>query len=70
MKKKQQQDLMSKNMQELHHLLEEKQKAFMMLRLDNERRKLKNTRSMFITRKEIAQVKTTMKEKEMKHESI
>jgi ribosomal protein L29 len=56
-------ELHSKTVEELEKLLKESYNTFSQLKLDNEQNKLKNTRSMTITRKEIAVMKTLLNEK-------
>lgn len=56
-------ELHSKTVEELEKLLEEAYNTLSQLKLDNEQNKLKNTRSMTNTRKEIAVMKTLINEK-------
>jgi ribosomal protein L29 len=56
-------ELHSKTVEELEKLLKEAYNTLSQARLDNEQNKLKNTRSMTITRKEIAVMKTILNEK-------
>ena len=58
-------EISGKNEKELKELLLEKKKDLQNLKLDNKQNKLKNTRSIFNTRKEIAKIMTLMKEKEL-----
>lgn len=58
-------EITDKNDKELRGLLSEKRKELFDLKLDNKQNKLKNTRSIFNTRKEIAKILTLIKEKEL-----
>lgn len=54
MKKTDKSTLHAKSVKELQKLIEETKKTLDQLKLDHAQNKLKNTRSIFITRKEIA----------------
>ena len=57
-------ELQGKTLVELRKLLHDAEKELIMLRLDKEQNKLRNTRSIFFKRKTIAVLKTIMKTKE------
>ncbi|MGH7246310.1 MAG: 50S ribosomal protein L29 [Candidatus Levyibacteriota bacterium] len=56
-------DITGKSLGELQTMLKNARKELFSLRLDNEQRKLKNTSSLSIKRKEIARMLTNMKER-------
>ena len=58
--------LREKTTKELKEDVEKTQKELFSLRMDKSIGKLKNLRSIFIKRKEIAVIKTIIKEKELK----
>ena len=58
-------EIIGKSEKELKDLLEEKRQDLFKLNLDNKQNKLKNTRSIFNTRKEIARILTLIREKEL-----
>lgn len=58
-------EISGKNEKELKELLLEKKRDLQNLMIDNKQNKLKNTRSIFNTRKEIAQIITLMKERQL-----
>lgn len=62
--KKDLKEIVSKTEKELKELLIEKRKDLLNLNLDNKQHKLKNTRAIFNTRKEIARILTLLREKE------
>lgn len=68
MKTKERKDLHTKNLVELRTLLKSLKEAVFTARLELSQNKLKNTRSIFLKRKEIAQILTiiNIKEKEIK----
>lgn len=68
MKSKDIKALHSKDMPELRKMLKEVQTYLADARLEQSMYKLKNTRSLFTKRKEMAVIKTIMKEKEMEHD--
>ena len=68
MKSKDIKALHSKDMPELRKMLKEVQTHLADARLEQSMFKLKNTRSLFTKRKEMAVIKTIMKEKEMEHD--
>lgn len=67
MKKKDIKALVGKNMNELQAMLAKERKELFTMKLDNSQRKLKNTRSIFSKRKEIARIFTAKREMELKH---
>lgn len=56
--------LHTKDSSELKKLFDEARKALVALKLEHAQRKLKNTQSMYIKRKEIAKIQTVLQEKE------
>jgi ribosomal protein L29 len=56
-------ELHTKTVQELRKLLKEAEAALLQLRLDHKQAKLKNVRSLFLKRREIAVLQTVMNEK-------
>ena len=58
-------EISGKNEKELKDLLLEKKRELQNLKIDNKQNKLKNTRSIFNTRKEIAKIMTLMREREL-----
>ncbi len=58
-------EIVAKSEKELRDLLSEKREEFLNLNLDNKQNKLKNTRSIYNTRKEIARILTLIKEREL-----
>lgn len=65
MKTKQKKELQAKNINELTLLLKDSRDLLSNIRLDKTQNKLKNTRQIFIKRKEIAQILTIIREKEL-----
>ncbi|MCL5435337.1 MAG: 50S ribosomal protein L29 [Patescibacteria group bacterium] len=65
MKTKERKDLHTKNLVELRTLLKNLKEAVFTAKLELSQNKLKNTRSIFLKRKEIAQILTVIKEKEI-----
>ncbi len=65
MKTKEKKDLFSKNEKELRNALKEAKAALFELMLDLGQNKLKNTRLIFWKRKEIALIRTALREKEL-----
>jgi large subunit ribosomal protein L29 len=65
MKTKDIKDLRTKSEKELTTLLKEKSAKVFTLKLDQTQNKLKNLREIFITRKDVARIKTILKEKEL-----
>lgn len=63
--KKDLKEIVSKTEGELKDLLSEKRKELSNLSLDNKQNKLKNTRVIFNTRKEIARILTLVREREL-----
>ncbi len=63
--KKDVKDISSKTEKDLKDLLKTKREELFKLNLDNKQNKLKNTRIIFNTRKEIARVLTLIKEKQL-----
>ncbi|MDO8621427.1 MAG: 50S ribosomal protein L29 [Candidatus Levybacteria bacterium] len=66
MKTKDKQALHTKTIEELKKLLQDLKSALFSLSLDKTQNKLKNTRSIYLKRKEIAQIATVLREKELK----
>lgn len=64
MKTKDKKELFSKNIEELKNLLKSAQDVLFQLKLEKSQNKLKNTRSIFWKRKEIANILTVVREKE------
>lgn len=64
MKKKEKQELQTKTIEELKTLLKEAKNLLLTMRFDLSRNKLKNTRSLFLKRKEIARILTVLNQKE------
>lgn len=65
MKSKDKKELHAKNVKELSNLVGEAKNALALLRLDKTQNKLKNTRLLFLKRKEIAQMLTIIRLKEL-----
>lgn len=65
MKSKDKKELHLKSVKELSNLVEEAKDALALLRLDKTQNKLKNTRLLFLKRKEIAQMLTIIRLKEL-----
>jgi large subunit ribosomal protein L29 len=63
--KKAMKDIVNKNDKELKDLLKEKREERYKLNLDNRQNKLKNSRSLFNSRKELARILTIMREREL-----
>lgn len=68
MKTKEKKDLRTKSIVELRTMLKNAKNAIFTAKLEKSQNKLKNPRSLFLKRKEIAQILTIMKEKEIKNE--
>jgi len=58
-------DISGKSVKELKDLLKEKRDELSNLKLDNKQNKLKNTRSIFNTRKDVSRILTLIREKEL-----
>jgi large subunit ribosomal protein L29 len=58
-------DITGKNEKELKDLLKEKKQELFNLNLENKQHKLKNTRSIFNTRKDIARILTLIRESQL-----
>lgn len=58
-------EISGKDEKELKELLKTKKKELIDLKLENKQNKLKNTRSIFNTRKEIARIMTLIREKQL-----
>jgi large subunit ribosomal protein L29 len=58
-------EILSKSDKELKTLLSDKRKELINLNLDNKQNKLKNTRSLFNTRKEMSRILTLIREREL-----
>ena len=65
MKTKDKKDLRTKTIPELQTLLTQKGEEFEKFTLEKARNLLKNTRLLFVTRKEIAQIATVLREKKL-----
>ncbi|MGA2911110.1 MAG: 50S ribosomal protein L29 [Candidatus Levyibacteriota bacterium] len=65
MKTKEKKEIFSKSEKELRKALKEAKEALVDLILELKQNKLKNTRLIFWKRKEIALIKTALKEKEL-----
>lgn len=63
-------DISSKTEKDLKDLLKSKREELFKLSLDNKQNKLKNTRVIFNTRKEIARVLTLIRERELISEEV
>jgi ribosomal protein L29 len=66
MKTKERKDLHTKSQMELRTMLKSLKDAVFTAKLELSQNKLKNTRSIFLKRKEIAQILSILKEKEIK----
>lgn len=66
MKTKVKKELSDKTKGELQNLLRESREELFSLRMQNLQKKLKNIRSIFLKKKDIAQILTVIKEKEFK----
>jgi ribosomal protein L29 len=69
MKTKERKELFAKNLNELKKALVEAKEALVTLNLEKAQNKLKNTRSIFWKKKEIANIKTAIREKELMSEN-
>ncbi len=58
-------EISGKDIKELKDLLKAKKKDLFDLKIENKQNKLKNTRSIFNSRKEIAKIMTLIREKEL-----
>lgn len=58
-------EISGKDEKELKDLLKEKRQELFNLNLDNKQNKLKNTRSIFNTRKDMARILTLIREKQL-----
>ena len=67
MKTKDKQAIRAKTLEELKTFLKEAKDALYLLKLEMSQNKLKNLRSIFWKRKEMAIIATIIKEKEFKH---
>lgn len=65
MKTKDKKELRSKNISELKDLASQRNAEVLELKLSKSQNKLKNTRSIYLKRKELAQILTIIKEKEL-----
>lgn len=65
MKKKDLQSLRNKDVKELGEMVREARSALSTINLDMVQNKIKNTKTFFEKRKEIAQILTIMREKEL-----
>ena len=67
MKRREIKELIHKSKEELHKLLADAEKELFTMRMDVRMAKLKNTRSLFWKRKEIAYILTQLQRKEHIH---
>lgn len=67
MKTKEKKDLHTKSIVELRTMLKTAKDTVFTAKLEKSQNKLKNLRSLFLKRKEIAQILTIMKEKEIEN---
>lgn len=67
MKTKDKKDLFTKNIKELRSMLSEARDALFNLKMEKSQNKLKNTRSIFMKRKEIARILTVLRGKEFEN---
>jgi ribosomal protein L29 len=67
MKTKQKKELFGKTINELKALLKEAKEALFNLNLEKVQNKLKNKRSIFVKRREIAQIQTAKRLKELEN---
>lgn len=70
MKNKTLQEIKNKDITELKKSVHEAKKELLTLSLDHTQFKLKNVRSLFLKRKEIAVMKTILREKEIHGQNI
>ncbi|MEK7534218.1 MAG: 50S ribosomal protein L29 [Patescibacteria group bacterium] len=70
MKLKDKQTFRTNSLKELKNLLEKARNELFLLKLDKAQNKLKNTRSIFLKRKEIALILTLIREKELVEKSL
>lgn len=68
MKSKDKKELFSKTDKELRKILKEARESLFNLALENKQNKLKNPRSIFWRKKEIALILTSLREKELTEE--
>jgi large subunit ribosomal protein L29 len=67
MKTKEKKQIKEKNVDELKAALKEAKEILFTLKLEKAQNKLKNTRSIFMKRKEVARILTEMKRKEIEN---
>lgn len=65
MKLKDKQTLRASSLQELNNLIAKAKDELFLLKMDKAQNKLKNTRSLFLKRKEMALILTIIREKEL-----
>lgn len=70
MRLKDKQKLRLNTLQEFRKMLEEARNELFLYKLDKAQNKLKNTRSLFLKRKEIALILTLIREKELVEKSL
>lgn len=68
MKKRELDELRKKTTQELKSLLAEREKELIKLKIDLSLRKIKNVHAVALAKKELAQIKTLISEKELMEE--
>lgn len=67
MKTKDKREILAKDIKELENLLKGARSELFNLKLEKTQNKLKNTRSVFLKRKEISLILTAIKQKEFKN---
>ncbi|MBI2032081.1 MAG: 50S ribosomal protein L29 [Candidatus Levybacteria bacterium] len=65
MKTKEKKEVFSKDIKELKNRLKEAREQLFEMRMDFSQNKLKNSRQLFFKRREIAQIMTVIREKEL-----
>lgn len=70
MKKTDKDALRIKSVKELQKVIEETKKTLVQLQLDHSQNKLKNTRSIFLTRKEIAAMQSILQQVKLKEKEV
>jgi len=70
MRLKDKQTLRLNTLQEFKKMLEKARNELFLLKIDKAQNKLKNTRSLFLKRKEIALILTLIREKELVEKSL
>jgi large subunit ribosomal protein L29 len=70
MKTKDKKEIFNKNLKELKAVLKDARETLFNLKLDKAQDKLKNKRSIFNKKKEIARILTAIREKELLNEKV